>query len=132
MWRNVLSLNETGKTSKRAIERNTLIKWIIILIQLNNSVTVMKNNHNINNTNKYNSGLHNFGTEYCNAIDGNKLSREKQVTTTISKSIHTLCDFTQWEQYNLSSLIESITKMFKMMFWTYHSAYGSTVLVRQD
>lgn len=61
-----------------------------------------------------------------------KLCREKQVTTTISKSIHPLCDFTQWEQYNLNSLIESITKMLKMMFWTFHSAYGSNVLVKQD
>lgn len=75
----------------------------------------MKNDHNINNTKKHNSVFHNFCTEYSNAIDGNKLSREKRVTT-ISKSIHTLCDFTQWEQYNLSRLIESITKMFKMMF----------------
>lgn len=76
----------------------------------------MKNNHSINNKNKHNSDLHNFDTEYSNTIDGNKLSREKQVTTTIMKSIHTLCDFTQWEQYNLSSLIESITKTLKMMF----------------
>lgn len=76
----------------------------------------MKNNHNINNKNKHNSDYHSFYTECSNIIDGNKLSREKQVTTTISKSIHTLCDFTQWEQYKLSSLIESITKMFKMMF----------------
>lgn len=76
----------------------------------------MKNNHNINNKNKHNSDLHNFGTEYSNTIYGNKLGRDKQVTNKISKSIHTLCDFRQWEQYNLSSSIESITKMFKMMF----------------
>lgn len=85
------------------------------MLQLNTNVTVMKNNHNINNKHKHNSGLHNFDTEYSNTVDGNKLSREKQVTTTILKSIHTLCDFTQWEQYNLSSLMESITKIFKMM-----------------
>lgn len=130
MWRNVLFLISTGKTSKRAIERNMLIKWIILL-QLNNNVTVMKNNHNINNKNKHNSDLHNFDTEYSNTIYGNKLGREKQVRNKISKSIHTLCDFTQWEQYNLSSSIESITKMFKKMFWTFHSAYGSTFLVIQ-
>lgn len=92
----------------------------------------MNNNHNINNKIKNNSDLHSFDTEYSNTIDGNKLSREKQVTTTISKSIHTLWDFTQWEQYNLSSLIESITKMLKIMFWTFHSAYGSNVFVIQD
>lgn len=93
-----------------------LIKLITILLQLNSIVTVMKNNDNINNKNKHTSDLHNFDTEYSNTINGNKLSREKQVTTTIPKSIHPLCDFTQWEQYNLNSLIESITKMLKIMF----------------
>lgn len=59
----------------------------------------MKNSHSVINKNKHNCDLHNFDTEYSNTIDGNKLNREKQVTTTISKRIHTLYDFTQWEQY---------------------------------
>lgn len=73
----------------------------------------MKNHHSINNKNKHNSDLHSFDTEYSNTIDGNKLSREKQVTTTILKSMHTLCDFTQCEQCNLSSLFKVLPRCSK-------------------